>query len=178
MLKEEQGLERAREAQERHTDALLARGAIGTAVGLGANGQPVVKIYTAAAVAGLPQELDGVPTQVEVTGEFVAQSDPKDKFPRPVPIGVSSGTERLKIRGGLLYCTVGTLGARVTDGTNVWALSNAHVYALGGRSDWSQWRPHLAARSRRHARAGVWLSERNRQRCHRQSGRLCAHRDL
>jgi len=38
----------------------------------------------------------------------------------------------LIIYRGQLYCTVGTLGARVTDGTNVYALSNAHVYALQG----------------------------------------------
>jgi hypothetical protein len=125
------GLARAIAAQEAHTDALLARaGVVGTAVGLAADGSPVVKIYTdSARVTGLPARLDGVPVEVEETGEIVAQTH---SLTRPSPIGVSSGTERLIIHRGRRYCTVGTLGARVTDGTNVYALSNAHVYALEG----------------------------------------------
>jgi hypothetical protein len=125
------GLARAIAAQQAHTDALLARaGVVGTAVGLAANGSPVVKIYTESArVTGLPARLDGVPVEVEVTGELVAQSH---TLTRPSPIGVSSGTQRLIVYRRQLYCTVGTLGARVTDGTNVYALSNAHVYALEG----------------------------------------------
>ena len=63
-----------------------------------------------------------------MTGELVAQAS----LTRPSPIGVSSGNQRLTIIHQQLYCTVGTLGARVTDGTNVYALSNAHVYALEG----------------------------------------------
>lgn len=39
---------------------------------------------------------------------------------RPVPIGVSTGHFNI---------TAGTIGARVTDGVNVYALSNNHVYA-------------------------------------------------
>jgi hypothetical protein len=74
--------------------------------------------------------LDGVPVEVEVTGELVAQAD---LFARPAPIGVSSGTERLIVYRGHLYCTTGTLGARVKDATAfVYALSNAHVYAGEG----------------------------------------------
>ena len=121
------GLARAIAAQEAHTDRLLASpGVIGTAVGSGADGRPVVKIYVeSAGVPGLPHRLDGVPVEVEVTGELVAQT-------RPAPIGSSSGSERLIIYRGQLYCTVGTLGARVTGGGNVYALSNAHVYALQG----------------------------------------------
>ena len=41
-------------------------------------------------------------------------------FERPVPIGVSTGHPDI---------TAGTIGCRVTDGTNVYALSNNHVYA-------------------------------------------------
>ena len=125
------GLARAIAAQEAHTDRLLASpGVIGTAVGFGADGRPVVKIYTeSAGVLGLPRRLDGVPVEIEVTGELVAQSH---SLTRPAPIGASSGSERLIILRGRLYCTVGTLGARVTDGTSVYALSNAHVYALQG----------------------------------------------
>jgi len=58
-----QGLERAIAAKEFHTSVLLeTRGVVGTGVGLGANGQPVVKIFTeAAGIRGLPRTLDGVP---------------------------------------------------------------------------------------------------------------------
>jgi hypothetical protein len=40
--------------------------------------------------------------------------------PRPAPIGVSTGHPNI---------TAGTISCRVTDGTNVYALSNNHVYA-------------------------------------------------
>ncbi len=136
------GLERAIAVQEYHTNSLMAKsGVVGTAVGLGADGQLVVKIYTeSAAVAGLPRSLDGVPVEVVVTGKFFAldkpphshptggdngdaePTDPTDRFPRPVPIGVSTGNTG--------ECSAGTIGARVTDGMDVYALSNNHVYAL------------------------------------------------
>ena len=127
------GLKRAIAAQEAHTDALMATpGVVGTAVGLGANGNAVVLILTeAAGVAGLPSELDGVAVRVKVTGEIVAleppegqgkpsKVDPTARFDRPVPIGVSTGHPLI---------TAGTIGARVTDGTSVFALSNNHIYA-------------------------------------------------
>jgi len=44
-----------------------------------------------------------------------------DRWPRPVPIGISTGHPSI---------TAGTIGCRVTDGTNVYALSNNHVYAV------------------------------------------------
>ena len=140
------GLDVAIAAQERHTDDLLEiQGVVGTAVGLGANGQAVVKIYTEGeGVAGLPRSLDGVPVRVQVTGRIFALDKPvngqhgdhgngDDEQPvDPTAIGVSSGTERLITVGNDTFCTTGTLGARVTDGPNVFALSNAHVYALEG----------------------------------------------
>ncbi len=132
-----QGLETAIAAQERHTDALLAnRGVVGTAVGYNAGGVPVVKIFAeTAGVAGLPKRLDGVPVVVQVTGRVYAlhhrpghiggpgggeEVDPTPRFDRPVPIGVSTGHPDI---------TAGTIGARVTKGPNVYALSNNHVYA-------------------------------------------------
>lgn len=90
------GLERAIAAQEAHTDALLANpGVVGTAVGVGADGQPVVKVYTESTrVTGIPDRLDGVPVEVDVTGRLVAQGH---ALTRPSPIGVSTGSERLII---------------------------------------------------------------------------------
>lgn len=125
--------------QERHTDRLLTlTDVVGTAVGLTAEGQPAVKVYTkAAGVAGIPDSLEGIPVVVEVTGAFFALPesgkgkpsgkggtgiDPTSRFPRPVPIGVSTGNEG--------QCSAGTIGARVKGGVDVYALSNNHVYAL------------------------------------------------
>ena len=72
------GLARTIAAQEAHTDALLANeNVVGTAVGLGVDGEAVVKIYTVrGGVKGLPRRLNGVPVVVQVTGEFVAQPKP------------------------------------------------------------------------------------------------------
>lgn len=118
--------------QERHNQDLLALpGVAGTAVALGLDGRPVVKVYlTTAGVAGLPASLDGHALATEVTGAFYALGeapsanedapDPRQSFPRPVPIGVSTGQ---------VDVTAGTIGARVVSGTRVFALSNNHVYA-------------------------------------------------
>ncbi len=68
------GLARAIAAQELYTNDLMAiAGVVGTAVGRSANGEAVVKIYTAAGgIAGLPSTLDGVGVRIEVTGRFFA----------------------------------------------------------------------------------------------------------
>ena len=141
------GLARAMEVQDRHTPRLLAMpDVVGTATGLGPAGAPVILVLTKVrGVAGIPRSLDGVPVVVKVTGEIVAlvkpdkpdnpnkpdkpgkppkngdEIDPKSRFDRPVPIGVSTGNAG--------ECSSGTIGCRVTDGTNVYALSNNHVYA-------------------------------------------------
>ena len=108
-------------------------GVVGTAVGVGPDGAPVVLVYTARpGILGLPMMLDGTPVRTEVTGEFWALGDRprakktdspvdrKSRFPRPVPIGVS---------GGQPDVTAGTIGARVSDGERTFALSNNHVFA-------------------------------------------------
>ena len=75
---------------------------------------------------------DGVAVLPEVLGEIWALGqnpaeaadegllDPKTRFPRPVPIGVSTGQPDV---------TAGTIGARATDGSKIFALSNNHVFA-------------------------------------------------
>jgi hypothetical protein len=122
---------------QRHTDRLLAtRGVVGTALGETPDGAPTIRVFTEQPeVAGVPQDVEGVPVTVEVTGEFVALGQPAakppkpdarlkptDRWPRPVPIGVSTGNEG--------EVSAGTIGARVTAGNTVYALSNNHVYAL------------------------------------------------
>ncbi len=120
--------------QDLHTpDWFGIDGVVGTAVGIGADGGPVVLIFTARpGVLGLPAMLEGTPVRTEVTGEFWALGDGprareadspvnrKGRFPRPVPIGVS---------GGQPDVTAGTIGARVSDGERTLALSNNHVFA-------------------------------------------------
>jgi hypothetical protein len=86
--------------------------------------------------------VSGIPVQVEVTGPILAiadipappellasaaEVDRRKGFPRPVPIGVSTGHPAV---------SAGTIGARVTDGERVFALSNNHVYAAnnGGKA--------------------------------------------
>ncbi len=116
------------------TDLLDIDGVVGTAVGIGADGSPVVLVYTARiGVLGVPAMLDSTPVRTEVTGEFWALGDGprakeadsspvnrKSRFPRPVPIGVS---------GGQPDVTAGTIGARVSDDEQTFALSNNHVFA-------------------------------------------------
>src|SRR5437899_445371 len=151
----EQGFERARAAQERHTRRLLAiEGVTGTAVGFANDGRAVVTIFTkVGGIHGLPASLDDVPVVVAVTGELfalgnfrrggVARRDlapsvpctlppavtPAGEFCPPVPIGVSTGNVTAA------DCATGTIGARVIDGSGkVYALSNNHVYALTNRA--------------------------------------------
>jgi len=143
------GLERAKEVQERNTDRLMANpDVVGTAVGLNPGGQAAVMILTKKpGVGGLPNQLEGVPVVIRVTGEIFALchnggNDKKgcdgggggggDPTPsgectsrtghyRPACIGISTGHPAV---------TAGTIGARVKDGQgNVFALSNNHVYA-------------------------------------------------
>ena len=118
----EDGLQRAKAAQERHTDTLMARpGVVGTAVGLNENGQHTVMVLLERpGVGGIPNKLDDVPVRPVVTGKLYALVDPTARFPRPVPTGVSTGHPNI---------TAGTIGCRVTDGSKVYALSNNHVYA-------------------------------------------------
>ena len=145
---EQAAMEAAVLAQESQTRRLMAvPGVVGTGVGLGANGMPVVKVLVKSGeVAGLPSMINGVRVEPLVTGEFFALQEAKgsqraeveprakptcgkknlppcpppgpglnERHPRPVPIGVSTGHPAI---------TAGTLGARVTDGSDVYALSN------------------------------------------------------
>jgi hypothetical protein len=104
-------------------------GVMGTAVGRTADGRPAIKIFTKnVGVGGLPDNLEGIPVEVEVTGQFFANActpstcTNTDVWPAPVPIGVSTGN--------VGQCSAGTIGARVRGGGAVYALSNNHVYAL------------------------------------------------
>ena len=133
---------RVKEVQERNTDKLLAiNGVVGTAIGRGQGGQPVMLVLLeVGGVSTIPNSLEGVPVRPLVIGKIYAVAkpagkgggkggggggeepppDPTSRWPRAVPIGVSTGHPSI---------TAGTLGCRLTDGINVYALSNNHVYA-------------------------------------------------
>jgi hypothetical protein len=74
------GLDSALAVHRRHTMELMAiPGVVGTAVGVSADCRAVITVFTTvftkeAGVAGLPDILEGIPVEVKVTGEIVAQS--------------------------------------------------------------------------------------------------------
>jgi len=116
-------LERVIAAQERHTERLLAiKGVVGTAAGADA---VIVLARTSEAARRVPRELDGVPVLAKVSGEILALSA-TGRYDRPVPIGVSTGNAG--------ECSAGTIACRVSDGANVYALSNNHVFALENKA--------------------------------------------
>ncbi|CAN5783002.1 hypothetical protein BH23GEM11_BH23GEM11_08570 [soil metagenome] len=108
-------------AAERHTAALMRRpGVVGTAVGLNDEGRPSVRIFQVHdQVRDLPDRLDNVPVSRVTTGRFELRQDRTARV-RPAPIGFSVGHPDI---------TAGTLGARVTNGTSVFILSNNHILA-------------------------------------------------
>jgi hypothetical protein len=97
---------------------------VGTATGIGLDGEPEIRVFTAkAGIRGIPKKLDNFRVNTRVTGRFYAldcQNGPSGRCDRPVPVGVSTGHPNM---------SAGTIGARVTDGIGVYALSNNHVYA-------------------------------------------------
>lgn len=128
-------LEIALAAQEVFTEEWLALDeVVGTAIGVDGAGHAILKVYLAEpGFVDFPRYMGGVEIVTEVTGRFTAlpapvaePADPTSGFPRPVPIGVSTGHPDV---------TAGTIGARVTDGERTFALSNNHIFAAnnGGR---------------------------------------------
>jgi len=129
--------EAALSAQAQVTDEWLAKeGVVGTAVGVDGQGHAVLKVYLTRPEIALfptfvPVENGSVRVVPEVTGEFRALPaevdaadgdavDPTKGFPRPVPIGVSTGHGKV---------TAGTIGARTRAGDQTYALSNNHIFA-------------------------------------------------
>ncbi len=124
--------------QDRHTDLLFTHPeVVGTGTGLNEAGELVVVVYTASAVDQIPVDLESlmneaalnaipetvenIPLVAKKTGSFKIFADPTARYPRPVPIGVSTGHPDI---------TAGTIGCRVKDSSgNVYALSNNHIYA-------------------------------------------------
>lgn len=117
------GILKAKEVQGRYSEELMSiPGVVGHGVGLSPEGKPEIRIFVMRhGIPDIPAVLEGIPSKVVITGMVVAQEDPTKWFPRPVPIGVSTGHPKI---------TAGTIGCRVVDQKgNVYALSNNHVYA-------------------------------------------------
>lgn len=129
--------ERVKEVQERHTNELMAKpGVVGTAVGEDQNARSIMLVLVEHGdVPGIPQQLEGIVVRPLVTGRIYAlpkggkpggntqpTSDPTSWWPRPVPIGVSTGHPSI---------TAGTIGCRLPGG---FVLSNNHVYADENRA--------------------------------------------
>ncbi len=126
-------------------------GVVGTAVAIGTDGEPVVLLLAQHTAVRAGEPLEGVPVELLLTGRIFAKPPivaqpkptcgvgqlppceedppggnppslpPESRFPRPVPLGVSTGHPAI---------TAGTIGVRLVDGTgSVFALSNNHVYA-------------------------------------------------
>ena len=119
-------------------------GVVGVALGLNPAGKHAVLVLTEKrGVAGIPKQLDGVPVHIKVTGKIVAlhhrQGHNKggdDGGPPPPPPANDCTNTTSKSRPACIGIsighpdiTAGTIGARVTDGTNVYVLSNNHVLA-------------------------------------------------
>ena len=129
-------------AKDQHAAQLLKiTGVVGAAIGRDNNGRASVVIMTTGPdVERLPASLEGIPVVVQVTGALVALPlhavpsgapgrglvNPSSEFGHPVPIGVSTSNVTANTRG----CATGTIAARVTNGSNVYALSANHIYAL------------------------------------------------
>lgn len=153
LQKENQGLQRALEASQRHAARLMEdRNIVGVGAGRDAEGNPTVQIYTrrGLGVGMLPALLDGVPVSEIVSGDIVAfQVKPSKKptnpgggkpgntpsfdpqgYSDPIYMGVSSGWQ-----GGI--CMTGTIGFRVTISGEQYVVSNNHVFADENQAQYS-----------------------------------------
>jgi hypothetical protein len=109
-------------AHQKYSETLhRLNGVVGSAVAIMSTGRVGVKLYvTTPNVPGIPAALDNIPVEVDVTGQFVAWSNPTTRQ-RPAPNGFSIGHPAI---------TAGTLGAKVINaGGVVYILSNNHVLA-------------------------------------------------
>ncbi len=73
---------------------------------------------------GIPNDVDGIPVRVIVTGEIRAMAGHTSKQTAPIQLGTSGGWGYDLANG---YCCGGTLGSLITDGNKKYILSNYHV---------------------------------------------------
>jgi hypothetical protein len=127
------------DVQDRHTVELMSKPeVVGTATGMLEDGTPVILVFTKTEISPsvlakgtlIPQEIEGVPVVVQVTGELKAMKgggggvSHTAKQTAPIQLGTSGGW-RYDLANG--YCCGGTLGALIQKGGQQYVLSNYHV---------------------------------------------------
>lgn len=119
--------------QDRHTPKLMEDPlVVGTATGLGDNGEPAIIVYLENEQGGkrVPDSIEGIQVVTVVSGKITmlrgSSSGHTARYPRPIELGVSGGNSK---DFAYPYCCSGTLGALVTDGVKQYILSNQHVFA-------------------------------------------------
>jgi hypothetical protein len=121
--------------QNRHTpDIMQINGVVGTATGLDAEGNVVIKVLLEKPLAPglIAESIDGIQVETEVTGRIVAMksggggggANPRVIQTPPIQLGTSGGW-RYDLANG--YCCGGTLGALVLRNGTQHILSNYHV---------------------------------------------------
>ena len=144
--------------QKKFTSELLkTNGVVGTAIGLDQSGQPAILVLTQTDIVAqakakgqpspIPAELDNVPTRMYVVGKITTLQPLKGNSNHgggkpggggggttvshtaiqspPIQLGTSGGWRYDNANG---YCCSGTLGSLITDGSNIYILSNYHVF--------------------------------------------------
>lgn len=152
-------LKRAMRVQERWTEQIMqAQEVVGTAISENRDGELVIQVLsTLPGIAReLPRELEGIPVVVKATAPIMAGpappqgradaplvpeaengtpqagpgGNPRERFERPIPIGVSTSNVRD-------VCLSGTLGfaAIGNEDGQLRIVSNHHVWARGGNAE-------------------------------------------
>ena len=116
------GLDKAIAAKQKHADRMLDKpGVAGIGVALNGPASPSSDLQGRAGRSRPARRARRVPVDVRDDGNHrAARSFPESPLPTPCPDRRLCGPEGV---------ATGTLGVRVTDGTNVYALSNNHVFA-------------------------------------------------
>lgn len=115
---------------------LQVEGVVGTAVGADPQGRPLILVLAERAGVDVPDEVDGLPVKVLVTGRFfarelsgtapAARTLPQEQ---PLPIGMAAA-------GAAQRSAAGTIACRVVDPQGRrYALSNAHVFLPNAKAE-------------------------------------------
>ena len=133
-------LRKAMDVHQRHAKRLSDFGnVIASGTSLEPDGEPCIKVFIERPDrGGIPDFLEGVRVRKQVSSRFYALRGvtcdssgdqvcaPTERWPLPVPIGVSVGHPGV---------SAGTAGVRVTDGVNVLLLSNNHILAAANQAN-------------------------------------------
>lgn len=117
--------------QAQHQEALMTQpGVHGIGVGRMEDSGPVgIKLFVKPGTpkSALPAQLNGVPVEVVESRGFVAHVPHTGTFPKPVPMGVSTG-----IANGAFVGTLGYRVRRIGSAADVGYITNNHVAAGSG----------------------------------------------